>query len=283
MKAYLLVTAATLCISGSFALVGCSNPAEAEVTHLQSELSNVTAERDKLKAELTVLKQTDNYFYQQAVDARKKGDLAGSTTKARDVLQRFPKTGLRKDIGQLIQQNQNDVEAKAFREGLTAFETGSHSVAQSSLARFLATYPSSKYAGRARDLKRRAGQRIAQEEVSAQHEAAAQAERDLRAGAKLELVSWHWGQSDSEDWATAEGRVKNISDEPLQTVEAVVQFNTSGGELITTDSAVIDYNPILPGQTSAFKVMARYNPAMKTAELEFKELLGGTIPTYRKK
>ena len=40
---------------------------------------------------------------------------------------------------------------------------------------------------------------------------------------------------------------------------------------------LIEYNPILSGQTSPFEVMARHNPAMHNARLEFKTLMGGTI------
>jgi hypothetical protein len=34
---------------------------------------------------------------------------------------------------------------------------------------------------------------------------------------------------------------------------------------------------LLPGQTSPFKVMAKYNPAMKEASIEFKKMFGGQI------
>ena len=49
------------------------------------------------------------------------------------------------------------------------------------------------------------------------------------------------------------------------------------GGFITSDDALIDYNPILPGQTSPFKAMATENPAMRKASIDFKELMGGSI------
>lgn len=134
--------------------------------------------------------------------------------------------------------------------------------------------------GRARDMKRQVNRKIAQAAKEAEREAAAQAERDLRAGAKLEILDWHWGRE--YGYAIAEGRVKNISDEPLEAVEAVVEFQTSDEQLVKSGSSIIEYNPILPGQTSPFKVMTTHNPAMKTANIQFKELMGGTIPTYQK-
>ena len=51
------------------------------------------------------------------------------------------------------------------------------------------------------------------------------------------------------------------------------------GTFITTDNALIDYNPILPGQTSPFKTMSSTNPAMSKYTVDFKHLIGGTIDT----
>ena len=52
--------------------------------------------------------------------------------------------------------------------------------------------------------------------------------------------------------------------------------------MITSDSSLIEYDPILPGQTSPFKVIERYNPAMEKANIEFKHMWGNRIPTYHK-
>lgn len=79
-------------------------------------------------------------------------------------------------------------------------------------------------------------------------------------------------------YAILEGQVKNVSDHALKNVEAVGTFYDSGGNFITSSDALIAYNPILPGQTSPFKVMETENPAMKKAGVEFKALMGGTIP-----
>jgi hypothetical protein len=95
----------------------------------------------------------------------------------------------------------------------------------------------------------------------------------------LELVSYSWHIE--YGYAILEGQVKNISAQPLKSVEAVASFYDSAGGFITSADSLIAYNPILPGQTSPFKVMATENPAMKKAGVEFKELFGGTIP-FRK-
>ena len=92
---------------------------------------------------------------------------------------------------------------------------------------------------------------------------------------KLELQSWNWHTE--YDFAIAEGRIKNISAEPLRNVQAIVTFSTKSGDFITTDDALIDLNPILPGQTSSFKVIATENPAMAKASVDFKTLMGGSV------
>jgi len=63
----------------------------------------------------------------------------------------------------------------------------------------------------------------------------------------------------------------------------VATFYDANGGFITTSDALIDYNPILPGQTSPFKVMKTENPAMKKASVEFKYLMGApSIPESNK-
>jgi hypothetical protein len=96
-----------------------------------------------------------------------------------------------------------------------------------------------------------------------------------RSGPQLELKQFKWHHE--YDYAIGEGLVTNISGQPMKGVTAVVIFNDKSGSFVTSDDAMIDYNPILPGQSSPFKVMARYNPAMKGAHVEFKYFMGGSI------
>ena len=83
------------------------------------------------------------------------------------------------------------------------------------------------------------------------------------------------------NFATAEGRVKNVSNVRLENIQAVVTFKTRDGTFITASDALIDFNPILPGQISNFKVMTRANPAMNKASIDFKKLMGGAVPWYK--
>lgn len=100
-----------------------------------------------------------------------------------------------------------------------------------------------------------------------------------RANAKLQLLDWNWRIE--HGYAIAEGRVKNVSNRSLENLQAAVTFKTKDGQFIKAADALIDLNPILPGQTSNFKVMASQNPAMKTASVEFKVLFGGSVAWYK--
>ena len=95
---------------------------------------------------------------------------------------------------------------------------------------------------------------------------------------QLDLLSWNNTRGEY-GYIYARGQVKNICSESLENVTAVVQYYTNDGTFVVSDSALIDYNPILPGQVSPFEVMTRDNPAIARGEISFKFLLGGSIPT----
>ena len=94
---------------------------------------------------------------------------------------------------------------------------------------------------------------------------------------KLELVSYTCGRE--YGFFKITGAVKNISGASLKNVEAVGSIYTDDGTFVKSDNAIVEYNPILPGQTSPFTVMSTDNPAASKCQIEFKELFGGTIPT----
>jgi len=104
-------------------------------------------------------------------------------------------------------------------------------------------------------------------------------EQRYRASAELEVGNWSWHQE--YGYAIVEGQVTNVSGQSLENVMAVVTFQTSSGQFITSDDALVDYNPLLPGQTTPWKVMARWNPAMSSASVQFKTILGGSLRTYK--
>lgn len=93
---------------------------------------------------------------------------------------------------------------------------------------------------------------------------------------KLLLLSWRWHVE--YGYASAEGEVQNISNESLKNVEAVAKFYTTDDKFITSSDSLIEFNPILPGQKSPFKTSVSHNPEMERARIDFKELMGGSIP-----
>lgn len=96
-------------------------------------------------------------------------------------------------------------------------------------------------------------------------------------GPKLAIVSQSC--STSADYITCEGFVKNISSTAIENVMAVIVYKDANGTAISSDDALIAYTPLLPDQSSPFKVLTRYNPAFTTARVEFKTLFGGEIST----
>lgn len=75
------------------------------------------------------------------------------------------------------------------------------------------------------------------------------------------------------------GEVTNISGESLGNVEAVTTFYDASGNVVKTEDALIDYNPILPGQTSPYKTMGTDNPLIKREKTTFQVLGGAEIET----
>ena len=95
----------------------------------------------------------------------------------------------------------------------------------------------------------------------------------------LKVGSWRVYRDPGSQYSEIEGEVKNVSGTKLKSVDAVASYYTADGSFITSGSALIDYNPILADQTSPFKTMTRFNPAMASVKLEFRELGGGLLPT----
>lgn len=94
-------------------------------------------------------------------------------------------------------------------------------------------------------------------------------------GPKLVLVSWNWHAEGGK--VTGEGEVKNVSADIIQNVEAVTSYYAADDKFITSNEAVIEYNPILPGQTSPFRTIGAFNPAMQSGQVDFKTLMGGPV------
>lgn len=98
-------------------------------------------------------------------------------------------------------------------------------------------------------------------------------------GEQLELLSFSC--SEEYGYSKVSGQVKNISDKPMKDVMVVGSWFTTDGTFVKSGDALIEYNPILPGQTSPFETLTTGNPAIAKCKVEFKEFFGGTIRTKR--
>ncbi|MBI3040249.1 MAG: hypothetical protein HYY80_01100, partial [Chloroflexi bacterium] len=78
-------------------------------------------------------------------------------------------------------------------------------------------------------------------------------------------------------YAYVAGEVKNISDESLANVEAVVNFYTNEGRLMNTLRAVIEQTPLLAGKKSRFKVAGYVDATVARYSLRFQFLAGDVI------
>jgi hypothetical protein len=98
---------------------------------------------------------------------------------------------------------------------------------------------------------------------------------------KFELKLLSFNCSHQYGFATVEGEVKNVSGAPIADLMVVSSHYASDDTFIRSDDAMVEYNPILPGQTSPFKTIGSYNPAMATCNVAFKRMFGGRVATAR--
>lgn len=117
--------------------------------------------------------------------------------------------------------------------------------------------------------------RAAEQRAAAQREAC---KRQLE-GYVLIIEDWHWGRTAGGSYVRAEGRVTNNSKQTLRNMQALVEYETSSGQFITSDYSTIELRDLLPGQSSPFSVLTDYNPAMSRASLRFREFYGALVPT----
>lgn len=76
---------------------------------------------------------------------------------------------------------------------------------------------------------------------------------------------------------TITGEVQNISTEKIESLWVVVSLYDKDDQLITTEDSVVEYTPLMPGQTTPFKSLVRVNPLMKIYKIGFREGLSGQI------
>ena len=112
---------------------------------------------------------------------------------------------------------------------------------------------------------------------TAQAPAAAPPTRPPPPADRLALISMRNELAPGGEYENVQGEVENISGTSLKNVAAVATWYDKDGGFIVSDTTLIEYNPILPGQRSPYHVLSRRNPAMAKYNIAFKDLLGGAI------
>jgi hypothetical protein len=93
--------------------------------------------------------------------------------------------------------------------------------------------------------------------------------------ARLAVVTSACLQVEFAGVAQCEGTVRNVSGVKLEGVQVIVQWLTGEGEVAAADSAPVQFDPLLPDQTSPWILVAgSYNPEFKEYRLSFEDASG---------
>jgi hypothetical protein len=97
--------------------------------------------------------------------------------------------------------------------------------------------------------------------------------------AELKLISFRCEHSDS--FITVDGEVKNVTAAPISDLMVNSSHYDANGTFVRTDSAMVKYQPLMPGQTSPFETIGSYNPVMSRCAVAFQRMFGGKVATSR--
>ena len=97
-----------------------------------------------------------------------------------------------------------------------------------------------------------------------------------KAGAQqLEVKSWRCEEENG--YIFVHGEVRNVTNEPLKHVMVVGIFHEKDGTFVKSADALVEYDPLLAGQSSPFKAGTTHNPLIKSCDIGFKTMLGGQL------
>jgi hypothetical protein len=97
-------------------------------------------------------------------------------------------------------------------------------------------------------------------------------------GPELEILASSGRRSDGGDYMKVEGQVKNISNRAIDAIVVVTNWYSDDGTFIASDKGLVDFRPLLAGQTSPFSSLTRRNPAMSKFSVQFTTYGGTVIP-----
>jgi|SRR5919106_147245 hypothetical protein len=79
------------------------------------------------------------------------------------------------------------------------------------------------------------------------------------------------------------GEVKNLSSTPIEDLRIIGELRQADGTLVKTATAMVEYDPLMPGQSSPFEALTPHNPLATKCQPAFKTFWGPQIPyTYDK-
>jgi len=245
---------------------------------LQAKIADLESENSKLLEELRNLKQTDQGLWQTSKEQESTQNWGQLESTLDELLSRWPQSPLIDQASALRRKARENIARSMYADAQEEVERGRGEVARTNLRSIVDNYSETSAAKQARADLRELDKKL-KAAAKARAEAAKKERRARqRASAVLELTSFSWRRQ--RRYAIVEGQVKNISSRPLENVQAVALFHDPQGEFIKSDTSLIEYRPLRPGQSSPFKVMSSWNPSMKSCRVEFKQLMGGELPTF---
>lgn len=113
-----------------------------------------------------------------------------------------------------------------------------------------------------------------------------QAEAEERADARREaerianrppLKINSWSCSKEYGFAKVHGMVTNRSNKSIDRLMVTAIYKTSGGDIVKSSDALVDFQPLLPGQQSPFSTLTTDNPAIKNCGILFRTMFGSEV------
>ena len=86
-----------------------------------------------------------------------------------------------------------------------------------------------------------------------------------------------WGCHHEHDVIVTEGLIRNLTQERLGRILAIVAYYTTDGTLLSSEKALILHRPILPGERFPFKITAKGNPSIQRCSIDFRTSGGDMV------
>jgi TolA-binding protein len=117
------------------------------------KIGQVRQTNDSLKAIITSLKQTENYFYNMGIQYRQRGRYERSNRFFLEKIKRFPESNINAKADEFIRQNNQDWAQELLDNGKQACQEGDKALAIKTADEIIFRFPESDQAKQARALK----------------------------------------------------------------------------------------------------------------------------------